>query len=447
MAALEPFETNPALAVAVSGGPDSLALALLAQTWVASNGGSVIALIVDHGLRPESRAEALIVGKWLKARGISHRILTWSGPKPTTALQSNARAARYALLTEFCRHRGVLHLLLGHQREDQAETILMRLERGSRQSGLAAMPILTERDGVRLLRPLLAVPRARLVAFLNALDQPYVDDPSNRNPAFGRVRHRMTLATLESDGFGAAPLAELAHRFGHHRHSAERDQHRIMARCVRLDPAGHALIALGPLATIDDRQVAVLFGAVIATIGGEVFAPSPDALDRVVRAWRQGSFGRGRTLGGCRLVMARDQSQLLVGREARACAPPIELSYDVTGWDGRFTVKSSASTGGRRNAMVMALGTSGILALRRAGQGAWLESIPAPARPALPIICGLDGQISAPHLNFQESGSVRVSGGIRPKLRLTPRRSLAEAPFLGTPGPAKGVSAGKIGVG
>ncbi len=140
MATLGPFEATPALAVAVSGGPDSLALAMLAKAWSDARGGSLVALTVDHGLRPESTGEARQVGRWLKKRGIPQRILRWDGPKPGSALQAEARSARYALLTGWCRARGILHLLLGHQREDQAETVLMRLERGSGPDGLAAMP-------------------------------------------------------------------------------------------------------------------------------------------------------------------------------------------------------------------------------------------------------------------------------------------------------------------
>lgn len=439
MAALGPFETKPALAVAISGGPDSMALALLAKTWVAARGGTLVALTVDHGLRPESASEARMVGRWLKARGIPHRILRWGGPKPKSALQSHARAARYALLTEHCRRHGILHLLLGHQREDQAETLLMRLERGSRLSGLAAMPQLAERDGVRLLRPLLALPRARLVALLDDAGQSYVDDPSNHNPAFGRVRHRASLATLERDGFGAAQLADLACRLGALRHRAEIELSHLLARSVRLDPAGYALIALKPLESVDDAQVALVFGAVIATIGGEIYAPAPEALDRLVQAWRAGSLGRGRTLGGCQLVPKPDH--LIVCREAQACAPPIGLAQRGARWDSRFDVAVKALKPGHRGATLGALGVPGIVALRRSGQGDWLARVPAPARRALPVFRTLEGRLSTPHLNFLGNRSVTTAGGFQPILGLRPRRRLAEAPFSGTPAPVRVASA------
>src|SRR5262249_20106992 len=185
-----PFESRPHLAVAVSGGRDSMALALLVAAWAERRGGRVTAITVDHGLRPEAAAEARQVGRWLRAHGITHRTLRWRPPAGALpgGLQAAARAGRYAPPCGWGRPRGVLHLALAHQQEDQAETLLLRLARGSGLDGLAAMAPIAERMGVRLLRPLLSVPRARLRATLVAAPQPWIDDPSNENPAHARIR-------------------------------------------------------------------------------------------------------------------------------------------------------------------------------------------------------------------------------------------------------------------
>jgi tRNA(Ile)-lysidine synthase len=159
---LGPLEKRPHLAVAVSGGADSLSLALFAAAWARKRGGCASALTVDHGLRPEAAAEARRVGRWLRARGIEHRIIAWRGTKPAANIQAAARAARYGLLSAWCARHGVLHLLLAHHADDQAETYLMRLARGSGVDGLAAMAPVHELPSVRVLRPLLDVPRARL---------------------------------------------------------------------------------------------------------------------------------------------------------------------------------------------------------------------------------------------------------------------------------------------
>ena len=139
MAAIAGFERRPRLAVAVSGGPDSLALTLLADGWARARGGAVMALTVDHRLRAESAEEAAWTRGRLQARGIETRILTLDWEAPVRARAARARAERYRRLEAQCRADGLLHLLTGHQREDQAETFLLRLGRGSGVDGLAAM--------------------------------------------------------------------------------------------------------------------------------------------------------------------------------------------------------------------------------------------------------------------------------------------------------------------
>src|SRR6185436_2130692 len=186
MAPFAPFETAPTVAVAVSGGRDSLALALLARAWAAGRGGNVIALIVDHGLRAESAGEAATTLGVLRQQGIEGVILCWSGAKPSSAVQEAARAARYRLLREECRRRGVLHLLVAHHADDQAETVAMRAARQSGPDGLAGMSAAVELPEVRLLRPLLGVLRSRLTATLIARGVPWIDDPSNADPRFER---------------------------------------------------------------------------------------------------------------------------------------------------------------------------------------------------------------------------------------------------------------------
>ena len=188
--ALGPFEQRPRVAVAVSGGPDRLCLCLLAAGWAAARGGVVSALIVDHGLRPEAAAEARQVAAWLRARRIDHHVLRWADVKPATGIQAAAREARYRLLSDWCRAVAILHLLLGHHLDDQAETVALRQARQSGAAGLAGMAAVREVAGLRLLRPFLRVPKARLLATLKTLDQPWLEDPSNLAPSFARGRLR-----------------------------------------------------------------------------------------------------------------------------------------------------------------------------------------------------------------------------------------------------------------
>ncbi len=168
MAPFEPFEPSPRIAVAVSGGADSMALALLLASWAKARQGSIISIIIDHKLRPDSTVEARLVASRLGALGVENRVLTWRGAKPSSGRQAAARVARYELLCAWCRRHGVLHLSTGHHQDDQAETLLLRVGRSSGLDGLAGMPAVRELADLRLLRPLLSVPKARLEAMLRA---------------------------------------------------------------------------------------------------------------------------------------------------------------------------------------------------------------------------------------------------------------------------------------
>lgn len=186
------------LAVAVSGGADSMALLHLAKSYADTHKIKLTALTVDHGLRATSKAEAEQVAAWCKQNNIAHEILTWQGDKPSTGIQDAAREARRALLCEACAAKEIDFLLLGHQADDQAETILMRLQRGTGLRGLLGMRDATEDEatGVVLLRPLLSMRRAALREYCETNKIPFIDDPSNDDTQFERVRVRKALQDL-----------------------------------------------------------------------------------------------------------------------------------------------------------------------------------------------------------------------------------------------------------
>ncbi|MBR1175128.1 tRNA lysidine(34) synthetase TilS [Bradyrhizobium sp. KB893862 SZCCT0404] len=204
----------PALVLAVSGGPDSVALMWLAARWRRSlaRGPLLTVVTVDHGLRPEAAREAREVKRLAAELGLPHRTLRWRGAKPKTGLPAAAREARYRLLAEAARKAGASHVLTAHTRDDQAETLLMRMLRGSGLAGLSAMAELTERDGVVLTRPLLDVPKSQLVATLRRAKIGFAEDPTNRDTTFTRPRLRALLPQLAAEGGDARSLARLAGR-------------------------------------------------------------------------------------------------------------------------------------------------------------------------------------------------------------------------------------------
>jgi tRNA(Ile)-lysidine synthase len=214
--ALDVLAPYPRLLLAVSGGPDSVALMLLCANWRERSAPDVAPDIavatVDHGLRPGSRAEAEQVGAWARRLGFAHHLLTWSGEKPTTRIQERARDARYSLLARCARETGAAAVVTAHHADDQAETILFRLTRGSGVAGLAGMAPVAGLDGTALLRPLLGWRKSALIEICAAAGHPYFTDPSNANDAFARARLRKLAPTLAEMGLDTDALLRLGAR-------------------------------------------------------------------------------------------------------------------------------------------------------------------------------------------------------------------------------------------
>ena len=208
------WKTAPAIVLAISGGPDSVALMWLAARWrrALKKAPHLVAVTVDHGLRKEAAREARDVKRLAKALDIEHRTVRWSGAKPETGVPSAARDARYRLLVRAAQRHGASHIFTAHTRDDQAETFIMRLSRGSGIAGLAAMARQSERDGMVLARPLLDVQKSRLIATLQKAGIAFADDPTNRDPRFTRSRLRALMPALAAEGADARSLARLASR-------------------------------------------------------------------------------------------------------------------------------------------------------------------------------------------------------------------------------------------
>lgn len=417
MTACGPFEPRPVLAIAVSGGADSLALALLAAAWARAREGRAIALTVDHGLRPDSAAEARRVGAWLKRRGIAHHILRWRGPKPTRGLQAAARAVRYRLLEDWCRARGILHLLLAHHRGDQAETVLLRLAAGSGPFGLAGMAPVQETAALRLVRPLLGIARPRLEATLNAMSQSWIEDPSNRDPRFARARVRALL-----DDATARHIASAAAELGRFRAQEERAIAALLARAASLDARGYARLDCAVIAAAAADRARRALGALLATVGGREFPPGDEALRKLLAAMARGRLKAGRTLGGCRLLPEADVC--LVLRETRG-VERLRLRAGGEIWDGRFRVTGAAGT------VVGPLGAEGWAEAVAHAPSLRDTPLPYAARLSLPAIRGPRDLVSIPALGFdrtQARGRKKTANA-----RFLPRRTLAPAVFAASP--------------
>ena len=265
----------PALVLAVSGGPDSTALLVLAARWRAArkNGPKLIAVTIDHGLRPEARREAAAVARLARKLKLAHRTLRWTGKKPATGLQQAAREARYRLLAKAAQAAGAAHVLTAHTRDDQAETLLIRMSRRSGLTGLAAMRRLAAvpgAAGLTLVRPLLGIPKSRLLATLKAARIGYADDPSNRDPRFTRARFRKLMEALAAEGLGSDTLALLVERLARAADALAAAVERL-AEEMFIETAGPPLIALeiARFSALPDEFGLRLIGRAIDRVGDE----------------------------------------------------------------------------------------------------------------------------------------------------------------------------------
>jgi tRNA(Ile)-lysidine synthase len=402
MAGLGPLGDAPRLAIAVSGGPDSLALAVLATAWARTAGGEAVALILDHGLRPEAAAEAEATGACLAGLGIRPRVLRLRGLRPGSGLPARARAARFAMLEAASAELGAVALLLGHHAADQAETLLLRVLDGSGAAGLSGMAVRRETARVVLLRPLLGVPPGRLRATLAAAGLRWILDPSNADPTFARSRLRRWRADADGEGVATAALAEAARSAGRLRATAERERAAILARRVSVHPEGYARLAPGP---IEPDALRVLLKA----LSGAGFAPAE------ARVAALAICPRAATLGGVRILPAgRLGPGWLLVREARAMAPSV-AAIPGTRWDGRFRLAASA-----RPPAGARLGALGAAAARFGPH----STLPAAVLVTLPALRSGEEVVAVPHLGYPDA----VSCALVPVL-FSPNEPVGGAPF------------------
>lgn len=258
------------LALAVSGGPDSTALMWLVAQWCKRLRAApkLVAVTIDHRLRKESAAEARAVKKLAATLGVPHVTLRWSAAKPSRGLPAAAREARYAMLAKAARKAGTNCILTAHTRDDQAETFMMRLSRGSGLAGLASMPRYLSRGELTVVRPLLNVPKARLVATLQKAGIPFADDPTNRDTAFTRPRWRQLMPQLAREGLDARGIERLVARLARANAALEAVADRAEQALVRRDGA-RMLIEVKDFVTLPQEIRLRILHRVVDRVGHE----------------------------------------------------------------------------------------------------------------------------------------------------------------------------------
>lgn len=305
-------------AVAVSGGADSMALCRLTHRFMKKHGGEMIALIVDHGLRPSSAAEAELTAARLEKAGIACRILKWTGKRPETGVEQAAREARYALLAQACRREGCASLLLGHHRQDQAETYLIRLAHKSGPAGLAGMSAVRETDFGRILRPLLGISPADLREYNRFSGQEWVEDETNYGSDFERSRLRGVLTPEEIEDAFQKSMA-----CGRERVILEEQAAAFVRNETEVSEMGYVVFSSPAFGNLPFETARFFMGNVLCSVADRPYAPRFDSLDRLVRKLQSGDFG-GATLGGCRIAPCA-KKRILVWREASDLPPALTV--------------------------------------------------------------------------------------------------------------------------
>jgi tRNA(Ile)-lysidine synthase len=266
---LDVLSEEPALLLAVSGGPDSTALLLMAAEW--AGGPKLYAATVDHRLREESAAEAAAVAALCQRLGVAHATLVWEGAKPASRVQERAREARYALLAAEARRVGARVIVTAHHLDDQAETVLFRLARGSGIAGLAGMAARTRRGDVEIARPLIGLRKQELVAFCEARGEAYIRDPSNLDPRFARPRLRRLSQALAAEGLDAPALARLAERAA-----------RVEAALARQTQAAETRLRLRETGRCDAAALAAEPEEIVRRLLALAIGPAPlEAMERI----------------------------------------------------------------------------------------------------------------------------------------------------------------------
>ena len=363
-----PSRGKPGLGVAVSGGGDSTALLILARRWADARGGTITAATVDHGLREESAAEAEAVAALCARLDVPHQ--TFRAGKLTGAggnLSAAAREARFALLAGWARDHDLSAVLLGHTLDDQAETVLMRLARGSGAEGLSAMQAGVRRLGVFWLRPMLGVRREALRDLLRGEAIGWIEDPSNEDTRFDRIKARRALAQLAPLGIDAEGLARTAQHLQRQRRVLERAMDEMARRARRWGGLGEVRLDTAALAEDEPDTGLRLLADSLVRVSGADYRPRFRALSAVFEALLAGQAAPA-TLSGCLIRpdagpgAGPGAGTVLICREPGACRPSLPLAGRQTVWDSRWQITVTGTW--PASARLGALGEAGLAALR-----------------------------------------------------------------------------------
>ena len=369
--------------------------------------------------------------RFARGSAVGHQVLR-AGPMPPGNLPAAARDARYRLMAEWARGARVAALLLGHTMEDQAETLLMRLGRGSGVEGLSGMAPRHDRAGIAWLRPMLGVRRDALRDWLRGQGIAWVDDPTNEDPAYDRVKARRALAVLEPLGLTVEGLAETAARLARQRRVLMRAAAETAAAALSQGTFGEARLALAPLRATERDTALRVFAETLVRVGGRSYRPRFRSVEPALARLLDGRDGAAITLGGCLVVPeldgemsdgpdGSDGGAVLICREPAAVAGPRPLVPPGVVWDGRWRVAVPRGVA-ELNAGGLHVGALGAAGCDRLGREAWAvppewSAAPRPVRQTVPAVfaaadCQAGSLLAVPLAGYLAEGAPAALAGI-----------------------------------
>ena len=386
----------PALGVAVSGGGDSVALLHLLHDFAQTHSVQLHVVTVDHGLRPGASGEAEEVGRLCGSLSVPHTILKWTGWDGQGNLQKAARDARYRMIAEWTRETRLQTVALGHTLDDQAETVLMRLARGAGVDGLSAMAPRRLAHGVTWIRPLLGISRDDLRQELQDRNVSWIEDPSNEDLRFDRIKMREAMKVLTPLGIDAEALGQVAFNMARAR-DALGWQAFLEARRIARVEAGAVRIDWRAYRTLPDEAVRRILLSALGWISGSGYAPRRKPVLALIDALKQGSGG---TIDGCQAW--RDRDALWIFREYQ---PVRDLTCTLDAfWDGRWQLQGGVAEAGLHIAALGSVGVEQLPAWRATGR-------PRDVLRVTPAIWRETELVAAPMAGFRNGWHARIAGG------------------------------------
>ena len=396
------------IALAVSGGPDSTAMMQIAALSKKLKNNNVTVIVVDHGLREESKNEANIVGQNAKLLGFKFKILKWDGVKPKTRIQEIARKTRYKLMTSWCKKKGIEKLFLAHHLDDQVETFLMRLGKGSGVDGLAVMNYVTEISSLKLVRPFLEIPKTRFIKILSITNLEWISDPSNFSSDYKRSRIRKILPILSKEGINSKQIGLVIKRMRSAKDALNTQTNILLKKY--LSNVDNVAYFLNKELLKDAKEKEILLRVlekIFMNISGSIYPPRRNKLENIISWILKNNNIKAKTLTG--VVVRKRKSELIFYREPDDCYKSVNirpLTSRYSCWDDRFFLKANKSN----DLQIRALGDVGITILKEEKilkrQG--FQNVPLSAWKTVPGVWSKKRLISVPTLGYCKQKDLKI---------------------------------------